>query len=414
MRIAIVTWEYPPHVVGGLGTYAGAMAAALRAAGHEVEVFAALRATDPDPADGTHWARPLELTPLYSSLLNGEAQAWGPLLGELAATNVIWADRVRERHCRKPFDVVAIHDWLAAPAGLVLAPLLDVPLVFHVHSTERGRQGVAPSPIVGSWEYALGHTAAAVVTVSKAMREDLVAHGWPNDRVHAVWNGVDTRRYHPQAPGGRDVRARYGIPASAPVALFIGRLTEVKGVRQLAAAWGTVAAQHPDVWLVVLGSGELEHELRETFAHAAGSVRVVMRTEFVDEPERIAHYAASDVVVLPSTYEPFGLVAAEAMACGTPAVVGAQGVVGFREQVIAGGPEQTGLHVNGADPDDIAWGLSHALEDPNRLAAWGHNARTRAATAFTWEQSAATTTAVYQSAIEAHAEARGSPNSSSA
>jgi len=405
MRIAIVTWEYPPHIVGGLGTYAGAMVAALRAAGHDIEVFAALRATDSDPADGTHWARPLELTPLYSSLLNGEAQAWGPLLGELAATNVIWADRVRERHRRKPFDVVAIHDWLAAPAGLVLAPLLDVPLVFHVHSTERGRQGVAPSPIVGSWEYALGHQAAAVVTVSKAMCEDLVAHGWPGDRVHAVWNGVDTRRYHPRAPGGPEVRALYGIPESAPVVLFIGRLTEVKGVRQLAAAWGTVAAQHPDVWLVVLGSGELEHELRETFAHAAGSVRVVMRTEFVDEPERIAHYAASDVVVLPSTYEPFGLVAAEAMACGKPAVVGAQGVVGFREQVIAGGPEQTGLHVNGADPNDIAWGLSHALEDPNRLVAWGQNARTRAATNFTWEQSAAATTAVYQSAIDAHAEA---------
>ena len=207
MRIAIVTWEYPPHVVGGLGTYAGAMVAALRAAGHEVEVFAALRTTDPDPADGTHWTRPLELTPLYASLLNGEAQAWGPLLGELAATNVLWADRVRERHRQEPFDVVAIHDWLAAPSGLVLAPLVDAPMVFHVHSTERGRQPVASSPIVQSWELTLGHEAASVVTVSKAMREDLVAHGWPDDRVHAVWNGVDTSLYHPHAPGGPEVRA---------------------------------------------------------------------------------------------------------------------------------------------------------------------------------------------------------------
>ncbi|MCY4114629.1 MAG: glycosyltransferase family 4 protein [Chloroflexi bacterium] len=405
MRIAIVTWEYPPHVVGGLGTYAGAMVAALRAAGHEVEVFAALRATDPDPADGTHWTRPLELTPLYSTLLNGEAQAWGPLLGELAATNVLWADRVRERHRQDPFDVVAIHDWLAAPSGLVLAPLVDAPVVFHVHSTERGRQPVASSPIVQSWELTLGHEAAAVVTVSQAMREDLVAHGWPDDRVHAVWNGVDTHLYHPRAPGGPDVRARYDIPAAAPVALFIGRLAEVKGVRQLAAAWGSVASQRAGAWLVVLGSGELEHELRETFAHAEGGDRVVMRTEFVDERERIAHYAASDVVVLPSTYEPFGLVAAEAMACGKPAVVGAQGVVGFREQVVAGGSEQTGLHVNGADPDDIAWGLAHALEDRDRLAAWGKNARTRAASTFTWQSSAAATVAVYQSAIEAHAQA---------
>ena len=403
MRIAIVAWEYPPHVVGGLGTYAGAMVAALRAAGHEVEVFAALRATDPDPADGTHWVRPLDLTPLYPSLLSGEAQAWGPLLGELAATNVLWADRVRERHRREPFDVVAIHDWLAAPAGLVLAPLLDVPLVFHVHSTERGRQPVASSPIVQSWELTMGHTAAAVVTVSEAMREDLVAHGWPADRVHAVWNGVDHRRYHPQAPGGPEVRDRYSIPAAAPVALFIGRLTEVKGVRQLAAAWGAVATQRAGAWLVVLGAGELEQELRETFARSEGADRVVMRTEFIDEEERIAHYAASDVVVVPSTYEPFGLVATEAMACGKPAVVGAQGVVGFREQVVAGGPEQTGLHVNGGDPDDIAWGVSEALRDRDRLAVWGANARKRAASVFTWERSASATVTVYQAAIEAQA-----------
>ena len=403
MRIAIVTWEYPPHVVGGLGTYAGAMVAALRAAGHEVEVFAALRATDPDPADGTHGVRPLDLTPLYPSLLSGEAQAWGPLLGELAATNVLWADRVRQRHSQDPFDVVAIHDWLAAPAGLVLVPLLDVPLVFHVHSTERGRRPVASSPIVQSWELTMGHTAAAVVTVSEAMREDLVAHGWPADRVHAVWNGVDHRRYHPDAPGGPEVRDRYSIPAAAPVALFIGRLTEVKGVRQLAAAWGAVAAQRAGAWLVVLGAGELEQELRETFARSEGADRVVMRTEFIGEEERIAHYAASDVVVVPSTYEPFGLVAAEAMACGKPAVVGAQGVVGFREQVVAGGPEQTGLHVNGGDPDDIAWGLSESLLDRDRLAVWGANARARAASVFTWERSASATVAVYQAAIEAQA-----------
>ena len=72
---------------------------------------------------------------------------------------------------------------------------------------------------------------------------------------------------------------------------------------------------------------------------------------------------------------------------------------------IAGGCEQTGLHVNGADPDDIAWGLAHALQDRDRLAAWATNARTRAASVFTWQRSAAATAVVYQSAIEAHTHA---------
>ena len=196
------------------------------------------------------------------------------------------------------------------------------------------------------------------------------------------------------------MRARYDIPTAAPVVLFIGRLTAVKGPKQLAEAWKTVSEQHPDAWLLVLGTGELEAELHATFDGTATSDHVVMRTEFVTENERIAHYMASDVVVLPSTYEPFGIVATEAMACGKPAVVGAHGLVGFREQVIPDGPNQTGLHVDGNDPKDIAWGLNEALSNRDRLTPWGTNARARAEEVFTWKHSAAATADVYRSALD--------------
>ena len=396
MRIAMLVWEYPPHVVGGLGTYSGAMAPALRAAGHDVQVFAALRdGVAPEQPD-THWARPLDLSPTYFGVYNQEAAGWGAFFGELYSTNILWADAVREEHRRQPFDVVAVHDWLAAPAGLTLAQHLDVPIVLHVHSAEWGRQPGGPSPIVSQWETAAGRAAAATITVSHAMVRDLIAHGWDPQRVHGVWNGVDTELYAPDLPGGPALRARYGLPDDAPVVFFIGRLTGVKGARPLMEAWPQVRAQHPEARLVSLGTGDQDDEIRGLVAELGIEESVTLRTEWIPEAERIAHFSAADLVVLPSTYEPFGIVCLEAMACGKPVVVGARGVVGFREQVLNNGPNQCGLHVNGADPKDIAWGISEALSDEEWLRCWGSNGRQRAVKMFSWAQCAARTVEVYR------------------
>ncbi|MBM4438148.1 MAG: glycosyltransferase family 4 protein, partial [Actinobacteria bacterium] len=217
MRLAVVVWEYPPHVVGGLGVYAGAMVPTLRAAGHLVDVFAAVRRDEPPAAPGVHWVRPLDLSPVYAGVFERAAANWGSFFGELFAANVLWAERVRAQDALAPYDLLVIHDWLSAPAGLILRATLRRPMVFHVHSTERGRQATAPSQLVDTWEETLGHQADAVITVSDAMREDLLARAWPADQLHAVWNGVDARIYHPGSAGGAAVRARYHIPATAPV-----------------------------------------------------------------------------------------------------------------------------------------------------------------------------------------------------
>ena len=396
MRIAMVVWEYPPHVVGGLGTYSGAMAPALRAAGHDVQVFAALRDGEtPAPQPDTHWARQLDLSPTYLGVYNQEASSWGAFFGELYSTNILWADAVRAEHGRRAFDVIAVHDWLGAPAGLTLAQHVDAPIVLHVHSAEWGRQPGGPSPIVSQWETAAGRAAAATITVSQAMVRDLIAHGWDAERVHGVWNGVDTEKFAPAAPGGPELRARYGLPDDAPVVFFIGRLTGVKGARPLVEAWPLVVAKHPQARLVALGTGDQDDEIRGLMAGLGIEESVRLRTEWVSEDERIAHFAAADVVVLPSTYEPFGIVCLEAMACGKPVVVGARGVVGFREQVVNHGPKQCGVHVNGADATDIAWGIGEALSDGERMRRWGTNGRRRAVEMFTWERCAARTVEVY-------------------
>jgi glycosyltransferase involved in cell wall biosynthesis len=103
--------------------------------------------------------------------------------------------------------------------------------------------------------------------------------------------------------------------------------------------------------------------------------------------------------VFPSTYEPFGIVSLEAMSMAKPVVVGANGVVGFKEQVVSSGADQNGVHVNGNDPADIAWGLKEVLKDPDRAKRWGENGRKRVLQYFTWRKAAQQTLDVYESLL---------------
>ncbi|MEM2955844.1 MAG: glycosyltransferase family 4 protein, partial [Nitrososphaerales archaeon] len=126
---------------------------------------------------------------------------------------------------------------------------------------------------------------------------------------------------------------------------------------------------------------------------------IIFRFEFVPEKERILHYAASDLCVFPSLYEPFGIVSLEAMAMEKPVVVGARGLVGFTEQIIPSGPEQNGIHVNGYDATDIAWGIKEVLKDKDLAKQWGKNGRQRVLKDFTWDKVAEQTLEIYQSLL---------------
>jgi glycosyltransferase involved in cell wall biosynthesis len=101
--------------------------------------------------------------------------------------------------------------------------------------------------------------------------------------------------------------------------------------------------------------------------------------------------------IFPSVYEPFGIVSLEAMSMGKPIIVGAQGVVGFREQVVPDGPDQNGVHVNGGSAADIAWGIKEVLCDPLRAKKWGENGRKRVLQYFTWREAAKQTLQIYKS-----------------
>jgi glycogen(starch) synthase len=216
-------------------------------------------------------------------------------------------------------------------------------------------------------------TADRIVTVSYAMRDELVKFGYPEARIRVIHNGVDAEKYDPSrftAQQVQEFREKIGV-GSSPMILFIGRLTWVKGADPLILAMPQV---------------------RNVFLHF----------KMVPEEERLLYYAASDVCVFPSKYEPFGIVCTEAMSMGKPVVVGARGTSGFREQIIATGEEICGYHVNPHDPSDIAQYLVKILKSPDLAEKMGKNGRQRVLDHFTWDIISDRTIKIYQEVVDEH------------
>jgi glycosyltransferase involved in cell wall biosynthesis len=235
------------------------------------------------------------------------------------------------------------------------------------------------------------------------MRQDLVRHGWPESKISVVWNGVDPERYDPANVGAAEIeriRKKHGIAKDGCMILFLGRLTWVKGIRNLVQAMPLILKEYPETKLVILGKGEEQKDILEMASRLGIKDNVECYFEFVPEEERIAYYASADLCIFPSVYEPFGIVSLEAMSMAKPIVVGARGVVGFKEQVISSGEEQNGVHVNGNDPVDIAWGIKEVIKDPERARKWGLNGRKRVLQYFTWRKAAEQTLQIYKSVMD--------------
>ena len=409
MRIGFFVYEYPPQLVGGLGTYAEYITREYVDLGHDVSVFTlnnnGLKTREIMRGVEVHRPQIADASNIWPFFVVDDLKKWGTnlkLFNDIFIYNILSATKFINDLIKKEkynFDIVCVHDWLGSIAGLVIKNETKLPVVFHTHSTEWGRSSGHGSEVVSHLENAMAENSDKIITVSYAMKEDLSRHGWQSSKISVVWNGVDPIRYDPINVQRQDIdqiRKKYGIPTDWNMLLFIGRLAWVKGVRNLLQAMPLVLKEFPNTKLVILGKGEEQGDIEETAVRMNIKDKIVYRFDFVSEQERILHYAASDLCVFPSTYEPFGIVSLEAMAMEKPVVVGARGVVGFKEQIVNGGPNQNGVHVNGEDPADIAWGIMQTLRDPAKAKNWGENGRRRVLEYFTWQKVAEQTIKIYE------------------
>jgi len=413
--MAVLVYEYPPKIVGGLGTYAAEITRKFVLLDHDVTVFTMNDDTRSLPTReiwrGIEIHRPLhiDISDSLPDVVAEDVKKWGrgiQLFSKILVYNYLSASKLVNELIRKEsfkYDIVIAHDWLSAISGITAKRELGLPFAFHVHSTEKGRTLGNGSDVVSNIELHGARAADLIVTVSYAMKDELIKLDFPKDKIKVCYNGVDPEKYNPDTVNAEEIkklRDSYQIKEDELMILFVGRLVGVKGVDRLIMSMSHVLQKMPKAKLVIVGLGDLQDYLVNLVRTMKLQDSVKFRFEFISEEERILHYAACDLAVFPSLYEPFGIVVLEAMCMERPVVVGAAGVSGMREIVIPHGQEQCGFHINPSNPADIAWGILSALENPEKRKWLGKNGRKRVLEEFTWDKIGEKTIALYEQIIK--------------
>ncbi|MGP4053517.1 glycosyltransferase family 4 protein [Mycobacterium sp. 4D054] len=390
MKILLVSWEYPPVVIGGLGRHVHHLATELVAAGHEVVVLSR-RPTGTDPqthptTDEVHEGvrviaaaeDPHEFT------FGTDMMAWTLAMGHaMIRAGLVLADW-------RP-DLVHAHDWLVAHPAVTLAQFFDVPLVSTIHATEAGRHSGWVSGAVSRQVHALEswlvQDTDSLITCSASMREEITTLFGPElAEISVIPNGIDT--------DGWPFATRRPHPGPAEL-LYFGRLEYEKGVHDAIAALPRIRRTHPGTTLTIAGDGTQLNFLTEQ----ARKHKVFKATNFigrVDHSELLQLLHRADAAVLPSHYEPFGIVALEAAATGTPLVTSTAG--GLGEAVIDG---VTGVSYPAGDVAALATAVRTLLDDPAAAQRRAIAARERLTSDFAWHTVAAETAQVYLAAKRA-------------
>jgi glycogen(starch) synthase len=393
VKVLLVSWEYPPVVIGGLGRHVHHLATALAEAGHEVVVLSR-RPTGTDPSthpsgdDVSEGVRVIAAAQdPHEFAFATDMMAWTLAMGHAMIRAGL---ALKSRRSGKPWrpDVVHAHDWLVAHPSIALAEHFDVPLVSTIHATEAGRHsGWVSGKIsrqvhaVESW---LVRESDSLITCSASMGEEigeLFGPGLAESRV--IRNGIDSALW----PYAR--RKAHGGP---PRLLYLGRLEYEKGVHDAIAALPRIRRTHPGTILTIAGDGTQQDWLVEQ-ARKHKVLKAIHFVGRVDHGQLVTLLHDCDAAVLPSHYEPFGIVALEAAATGAPLVT--SNVGGLGEAVIDG---ETGMSFPPRDVGALATAVRAALDDPAAAQRRATAARKRLNSDFDWHTVAAETAQVYLAA----------------
>jgi glycogen synthase len=383
MRVLMLSWEYPPFVVGGIAAHADGLARALVRGGHDVTVLTLNRhevgveaAPDDEVVDGVRVLRASVELPWLPP---------GDLVARMASANHQLVALAAELGAWQP-DVVHAHDWLVAWAGDTLKALTGRPLVATIHATERGRHGGHVPPgmpaAINAVEWWLTYQAREVIACSQFMvREVVGGFELPPEKVHLVPNGVDLGSWQPGTPTGA---------TREPLVVAWGRVQYEKGFQVLVRAIAALRHRVPGIRCVIAGRGSYLAEL-QTQIDVEGVADLVDLAGFVPDDELKDILQRAGCVVIPSLYEPFGIVALEGMAAGAPTIVARTG--GLAE-IVEG--TSAGLLFEPGNASDLAERIADVLGNATVGAAMSADAKALLEAKYTWDAIASATVGVYE------------------
>jgi glycosyltransferase involved in cell wall biosynthesis len=389
MRILMISWEYPPQVVGGLGQ-------------HVAHLLPALGGIEAPPIDlhlmTPRWDSGAFREEVERAVVHRVEPA--AVVGDYYATarkiNLALEESIR-RLWREhgPFDLVHVHDWNVSFAGRAVKDRYGIPLLSTIHATERGRRrGHLYDELARTIDQAdreLVAESGRIIACSEYMRQEIGRNfGCPLAKIDVIPNGVETARFDELE--GQDLaefRQTYARP-SEQLVFSVGRLVHEKGFHVLVGAMPRILAHCPRVKVVVAGQGPELERLR-SLAGDLGLADRVLFPGFISDDARDRLLKVADCAVFPSLYEPFGIVALEAMAARCPVVVSQ---VGGLADVVE--HNETGLTIYADDAGSLAWGVLQTLQYPAAAEARVAAAYRLVRDEYNWAHIAQATVAVYE------------------
>ena len=382
-----LSWEYPPHKVGGLATHLQNLAR------NQVR-------------EGMN---PIILTCGYNGNY-GENQEDGVLVYRINADNIPAEDffswvlqmnlllqvKAAEVFQNHKIDIIHAHDWLVTTSAVALKHIYRVPLVSTIHALESGRYGGIRGDrqvLIHDLESKLTFESWRVICCSNFMKYSVMgAFHTPGDKIDVIHNGVDVRDFELEFDHA-EFKSRYALQ-DEKIVLFVGRHVWEKGLDILIGAVPFILEKHPEAKFVITGNGYLREKCEKLAKQIAPEGKVLF-TGYVDDETLKKLMIAADTVVVPSRYEPFGIVALEAMASRTPVVVADTG--GLAEIVEH---ERNGIKVWVDHSESLAWGVNRVLDNGaavEKLVERGHK---DVSEKYTWSSAAKKTAEVYRRVME--------------
>lgn len=388
MKILMLTWEYPPRIVGGIARVVHDLSKRLIKDGHEVTVV-----TYRDNADVPEYENDKGVNVYRVDNYMIHPNNFIDWIMQLNFNMLSKATEIINKE--GGFDVIHAHDWLVTYAAKSLKNAYDIPIVATIHATEAGRNsGIHDETqrYINDTEWLLTYEATEVIVNSNYMKNEIQRlFGLPFDKINVIPNGINLSNFT-GIERDYDFRRQYAMD-NEKIILYVGRLVYEKGVQHLIAAMPKILSNYNDAKLIIAGRGGMIDELRAEASNLGLNDKIYF-TGYLNSKQVQKMYKCADVAVFPSTYEPFGIVALEAMLAGVPTVVSD---VGGLDEIVTHGVD--GMKSYAGNANSIADSVTALLYDHQLATNVSKKAKQKVKDQFNWEKIAQDTHFTYEKAI---------------
>lgn len=391
--ILMLSWEYPPHIIGGLARHVHALTTELAKRNQEIHVLTS------KPYDSQQYEKQ---GTVHIHRVNPINDHDPDFLSWMAGLNLAVIEEALNIAKYIEFDAVHTHDWMTGPAAEFISKTMDIPLIATIHGTEFGRNKGIFSELqefISKKENELCHSADELIVCSDFMEAEVISlFKVPKNKITVIPNGAFPEK---EEKLEFDIEEIYPFITGRKMVFSIGRIVKEKGFQTLIAAAELLKHKADDLCFVVAGNGPLLDGYRDKvkelgldgFFHFIG---------FVNEGIRTSLLRRADLAVFASSYEPFGLAAAEALSEGIPTVVAKTG--GMQTLVE---DFKTGFYMHPGNEKSLVHIINWTLENEALADEIGRNGMLSVNEKFSWAQNAQTTDTLYIKTISNYCQKEG-------